>query len=298
MGDATQRKIFGVLGDPVRHSKSPRMHNAAFAALGLPHRYAAFHVRERELEDALAGARALGLGGLNLTVPHKQRALAHVDELSACARRSGAVNTVIVRPSAGEGPSILLGDNTDGVGFAAALREQEVAGPPREAVVLGGGGAARAIVDALVHELRVPRIRWITRRVEALTEELRVDRRGSFHRPGVRVVVASYEALARGRGLGATELLVNCTSVGMIGGPPRFPVELDPATLAAGARVVDIVYPRPAGGLLDRAEAAGCHIQDGLPMLLWQGVFALERWLGHPLEPAVIAAMRGALMPR
>ncbi len=318
--------VFGVLGDPVAHSRSPAMHNAAFTALGLPHRYAAFHVRPAALADALAGARALGLGGLNLTVPHKRAALALVDELTPRARRIGAVNTIILR--AGR----LVGDNTDGLGFAAALRELFEAklepaargetrstpgtaslrrhargedpgarrdadsrhGPARaprvrEAVVLGAGGAARAVIDALArdreHGLSVEHVRWVTRNPAALAEQLHSGA------PLRAVEITGYERLELAR----VELLVNCTTVGMRGGPARFPTPIEPARLAPGARVVDIVYPRPPGGLLDRAAAAGCHVQDGLVMLHWQGVFALERWLGRPLPSAAVAAMRAAL---
>ncbi len=284
--------MFGVLGDPVAHSRSPAMHNAAFAALGLPHRYAAFHVRSEGLADALAGARALGLGELNLTVPHKRAALELVDELTPRARRIGAVNTVILDGGR------LRGDNTDGLGFAAGVRElfqpraNETGASPtiREAVVLGAGGAARAVIDALAHDrehgLEVEHVRWVTRRPAALREQLRARATALSS-----VQIEGYEGLR----LRGASLLVNCTSVGMRGGPERFPTPIEPALLAAGARVVDIVYPRPPGGLLDQAEAAGCHIQDGLVMLHWQGVFALERWLGRSLPDAAIAAMRAAL---
>jgi shikimate dehydrogenase len=137
-------RCFGVLGDPVAHSRSPAMHSAAFASLGLPHRYLGFHVAPDRLLAAIAGARALGFGGLNLTVPHKQAALAAVDRLGDAARRIGAVNTVSFVDGA------VVGDNTDAPGFVAAARELDAA-PVDEAVVLGAGGAALAVVDAIVH---------------------------------------------------------------------------------------------------------------------------------------------------
>ncbi|MCA9711823.1 MAG: shikimate dehydrogenase (NADP+), partial [Myxococcales bacterium] len=140
-------RVFGVLGDPVAHSRSPAMHGAAFAALGLPHCYFAFHVRPPQLAAALAGARALGLGGLNLTVPHKQAACALVDALDPAAARIGAVNTVCMEGSR------LVGLDTDGEGFLAGLAELP-GGEPSSAVVLGSGGAARAVVDALAHAAR------------------------------------------------------------------------------------------------------------------------------------------------
>ena len=276
-------RCFGVLGDPVAHSRSPAMHAAAFAALDLPHRYLAFHVAAGGLADALAGARALGFGGLNLTLPHKQAALAYMQRLSPAARRIGAVNTVCFAADD------LLGDNTDGAGFAAASRSLDPT-PVRAAVVLGAGGAALAVVDALVHELLAAdgRLLWVSRDLAGLYTLLEA-------RPelAARVEAVDYATLAAAP-IDA-DLLVNCTSVGMAGGPREFPTPLALSGLAAGARVIDAVYPRPAGGLLDQAAALGYRVQDGLPMLLWQGVRALERWLARPLPADAVAAMWAAL---
>lgn len=273
-------RCFGVLGDPVAHSRSPAMHAAAFASLGLPHRYMAFHVGASALGAAIAGAGALGFGGLNLTVPHKQRALGHVDRLTDAARRIGAVNTVVFEEGG------VVGDNTDGVGFAAAARELDGA-PVELATVLGAGGAALAVVDAIVGELLVPGgcVRWVTRDPAALLPVLAA-------RPWLAGVVPAAYATGAERG---AQLLVNCTTVGMRGGPSEFPAPLLLGGLAARARVIDAVYPRAAGGLLDQAEGLGLRVQDGLPMLLWQGVRALERWLDRGVPDATVAAMRAAL---
>ncbi|MEM9459211.1 MAG: shikimate dehydrogenase [Myxococcota bacterium] len=268
-------QAFGVLGDPVAHSRSPAMHEAAFAALGLPHRYFAFHVRPPGLAAALHGARALGLGGLNLTVPHKRAACSIVDVIAPAAERIGAINTVVVHREGEQ--ERLAGHNTDGVGFLAGLRELP-GDEPATAVVLGSGGAARAVVDALVHQARAE-VSWVSRRPEALPP-------GPWR-------AAGYDAVD-GRLPGAA-LLVNATTVGMKGGPADFPAPVAVERLPSGARVVDLVYPRPAGGLLDAAAAAGRAVQDGLPMLLWQGVLALEQWLGMSLPPEVVEAMRAAI---
>lgn len=274
-------RCFGVLGDPVAHSRSPAMHAAAFASLGLPHHYLAFHVAPAGLGAAIAGARALGFGGLNLTLPHKQSALAHVDRLTDVARRIGAVNTVIFTGDE------VVGDNTDGAGFVAAARELE--GPPVEvATVLGAGGAALAVIDAVVHELLVPggRVRWVSRDPAALAASL-------VARPWLDDIVVP-AAYGTGAVRGA-QLVVNCTTVGMRDGPSSFPAPLELGALAAGARVIDAVYPRSPGGLLDQVEALGHPTQDGLPMLLWQGVRALERWLEQTVPDEAVAAMRAAL---
>ncbi len=268
---STAARAFGVLGDPVAHSRSPAMHGAAFAALGLPHRYFAFHVTPAALPAALAGARALGLGGLNLTVPHKQAAVPLVDVLAPEAARIGAVNTVCL-----EGGT-LVGRNTDGTGFLAGLRELP-GGDPARAVVLGGGGAARAVVDALVHEARAE-VAWVSRDPGALPP-------GPWRPLG-------WDALSEA--LASADLLVNSTIIGMKGGPTAFPVPVPVERLPAGARVVDLVYPAPVEGLVAAARARGLPAQDGLPMLLWQGVRALEEWLAMSLSPAVVQAMRSAI---
>ena len=272
-------RCFGVLGDPVAHSRSPAMHAAAFASLGLPHSYVAFQVTPAQLGAAIGGARALGFGGINLTVPHKQRALKHVDRLTDAARRIGAVNTLVFTDTG------IVGANTDGIGFAAASRELDDT-PVERATVLGAGGAALAVIDAVVHELLVPggRLRWVTRDPAALAPVLAA-------RPWLARVVEP-TAYATGAERGA-QLLVNCTTVGMPGGPTEFPAPVELAALAARARVIDLVYPRSR--LLGQAESLGHRTQDGLPMLLWQGVRALERWLGHAMPEATVAAMRAAL---
>ncbi|MCA9657143.1 MAG: shikimate dehydrogenase [Myxococcales bacterium] len=271
------RRCFGVFGDPIAHSRSPAMHSAAFAALGLDHAYLPFRVEAAVLERALRGAAALGFGGVNLTVPHKRAALAIVDALSDAAARIGAVNTIIFM-----GDGRMLGDNTDSPGFAAALSELPGA-RPRRAVVLGGGGASRAVVDALLHEVGVDELAWVSRDPSRLRWEGAGAER--LRRSDYGAIAARLDA----------ELLVNCTTIGMHGGPADFPIALPLDTMEGEARVIDIVYPRPSGGLLDRAEALGAAVQDGLPMLLWQGVRALERWLERELPADAVAAMRAAI---
>lgn len=262
------------------------MHAAAFAALGLPHCYLAFQVRRSELAAAIAGARALGFGGLNLTAPHKQAGLGCVDRVGAAARRIGAVNTLCFTAAG------VVGENTDGVGFAAAAREVGV-GAVGSVAVLGAGGAALAVVDALVHEgllLAGGRLRWVTREPTRLAGLIA----GRAELSGV--VATGWDELVE-RPLRA-ELLVNCTSVGMRGGPVEFPVVPLLGELPGDARVIDLVYARApggSGGLLERAAARGLATQDGLPMLLWQGVRALELWLGIEASAAVVAAMRSSL---
>jgi len=272
--------LFAVFGDPIGHSRSPAMHSAAFRALGLPHRYVPAHVPAERLAEAVRRAAMSGYGGVNLTVPHKQAVMALCDEIGPEARRIGAVNTLVFPGGR------IVGHNTDGRGFAAAVRQLSTE-PVQEAMVLGSGGAARAVVDAIAGELLGPlgHVRWVSRDPGALAGGLPA---------GGPLVAAEWGEVGCGP---PVDLLVNCTTVGMAHGPREFPVPAERlvAGLAARARVVDIVYPRPAGGLLDLAAAAGAAVQDGLEMLLWQGVFAQELWPGRSLGPDVVAAMRAGL---
>ncbi|MBV1858918.1 MAG: shikimate dehydrogenase [Nannocystaceae bacterium] len=264
-------RCFGVLGHPIGHSKSPAMHSAAFEALGLPHRYLAFDVDPGGLAAALAGAAALGFGGLNLTVPLKACALPLMDALSPEAEAIGAVNTVCFTDAG------VLGRNTDGVGFLESLGGL-VGTLPRRAVVLGGGGASRAVAYALAEA--GTSIDWVSRRPGSLPAW-----------PGITAL--GYEDLAGV--LCKADVLVNGTTVGMKGGPSSFPVPVEVTQLPARAVVADLVYPAPQAGLVLQARARGLRAMDGLPMLWGQGVLALEHWLGLSLDSPTRTAMRLAL---
>ena len=279
----TLPRCFGVFGDPIAHSRSPIMQQAAFAALGLPHRYLPFHVTSGRLGPAIRGAAALGFGGVNLTTPHKQAAVDLCDQLSETAAQINAVNTLCFVRDEDSGAVAIHGHNTDSRGFLDALDELP-GSAPRHATVLGAGGASLAIVDALLGAFPQLELTWVSRRPGRLPCLDRIPGAAERVRPQTWTELELHG-----------ELLVNTTIVGLGGGPEAFPVELDLGGLESGARVIDIVYPRPRGGLLDRAVEAGLIVQDGLPMLLWQGVRALELWLDTVLDDHVIEAMRTAL---
>jgi shikimate dehydrogenase len=241
-------------------------------------------VRPSELAAALEELPRLGLSGVNLTVPHKRAALPFMNRLTEQARRIGAVNTVGI-----EGGR-LVGHNTDGLGFLAALAELPGA-EVEHAIVLGSGGASLALVDALVEELGVPRLSRITRQPESIKHAM------AGH---PRVTPRGYDWLAdEACAEPCSELLVNTTTVGMPQAPeevPRqFPREFDLSCLRPSGRIVDIVYPASETGLMARGRDAGFAAQSGLPMLLWQGVRALEFWLNRPLAPEIVISMRAAL---
>ena len=278
-----------VVGDPIEHSRSPLMHTAAMAALQAlgweldSPRYEAWLAPVEALPAVLAKARAEGLRGLNFTVPHKLEVMRLVDEVAPSARAIGAANTLVREADR------WVAHNTDSAGFWAGLLELRAGhGASRgsgsawltDAVVLGSGGASLAVVHAIETAAPEATLHWVTRRPAGLVAR---DRR----RP------RSYDQLVATPP--AAQLWVNTTTVGMAGGPTEFPRELPLAALEKNTCVVDIVYPRPPGGLLDRAEARGAWVQDGLPMLLWQGVRALELWLGKTLPNEAVEAMREAL---
>ena len=265
-----------VIGDPVRHSLSPVLHNAAFAATGLDWAYLAFEVPAGGAAGALAGMRALGIEGLSVTTPHKDDVARLVDRRSPVAERLGAVNTVVRRGRA------LVGESTDGQGFVDALRADHGFDPSgRRCVVRGSGGAARAVVLALAG---------------AGAAEVVVVPGRSARKAGVAASLAGAAGRVGGPEEAAgADLVVNATTLGMTGGPPELP--LDPAVLGAGQLVVDIVYPTTP--FVEAARQRGATATNGLGMLLHQAAAAFRLWTGHdpPLEAMSAAALSALTHP-
>jgi len=275
--DITGRtRVTGVVGWPIAHSISPAMHNAAFAALGLDWCYLPFAVPPERLPDAIAGVRALGLAGVNVTVPHKQALLPLMDELTPAAATIGAGNTVIVCDGR------LVGHNTDAEGFLRALREAgcDPAGVP--ALVLGAGGAARAVVYALLGAgARVTVLNRDAARAAALVRAL-----DAGHAHALRAGALDLATL-RERAPGA-RLVVNATSLGMwphVEGSP-WPAALP---FPADAMAYDLVYNPRETAFMRQARAAGAVAAGGLGMLVHQGAEAFERWTGLTAPVDVMA---------
>ncbi|KEF42437.1 MAG: shikimate dehydrogenase [Cyanobium sp. CACIAM 14] len=300
--------LAGVLGDPVRHSLSPAMHNAAIAALGLDWVYLALPVAAAELALVLRALEAIDCRGLNVTLPHKQAAAALAAELTPLARRLGAVNTLVRREGGG-----WLGTNTDVEGFLAPLRQAAPHGggtgdalprpwAEREALVLGCGGSARAVVAGLV-ELGLARIRVAGRDGASLKRF--VDACASWA-PRLDPLAWEQEPPeASGplaTALASSDLVVNTTPVGMASrsdptAADRSPLRPDQLeALPAGATVYDLIYtPRPTA-LLRLARERGCTAIDGLEMLVQQGAASLRLWSGRRDVP--VDAMRAAALAR
>lgn len=270
-------KVAGVIGWPVSHSLSPRLHGYWLWAHGVDGAYVPLPVRPALAERALRALPALGLAGANITVPHKEAALAAVDEASAEARRIGAVNTLIVREDGS-----LFGANSDGFGFVENLRQQAPhwSPPVGPVLVLGAGGAGRAVVAALL-DAGVATVR-LSNRHRARAEALAAHLGG-----GVEIVAWAQRSDA----LADAVLIVNTTTLGMVGQPP---LDLDLSALPRSAAVVDIVYNPLTTPLLADAGRRGNAVVDGLGMLLHQGRPGFAAWFG--IDPPVTDALRAHVL--
>lgn len=264
----------GLIGHPVSHSLSPAMHNAALAALGLEGRYEALDTPVELLEQRIAQVRQ-GWAGVNVTVPHKEAVIPWLDDLSPQAQAVGAVNTIVNHQGR------LLGHNTDVEGFLLGLQESGIAYESRQAVVLGAGGAARAIVYGLRQAgCTVAVANRSLERANSLAQEMGASALG-LESPDLFLALQH------------CDLLVNTTSVGLKD-PQASP--LPGGVLPRKATVVDIVYNPLVTRLMRDAREAGLAVLGGLPMLVWQGALAFEKWCGvRPPVEVMYRAAREAL---
>ncbi len=273
----TRIPLAGVIGSPIAHSRSPQLHRHWLQAYGVRGFYIPMEVASADLEQVLRTLPKMGFVGVNITIPHKEAVLGLADLVTDRATLIGAANTLIFRTD-----GKIHADNTDGYGFLENLR----AGAPDwkaedgAAVVLGAGGAARAVIVALL-DVGVPKI-ILTNRTRSRAEKLQAD----F---GNRVQVVDW--VQAGNALEQAALVVNTSSLGMVG-HPEMRVPLD--GLRRDAVVTDLVYNPLKTKLLEAAEAKGCRTVDGLGMLLHQGVPGFERWFGP--RPAVTEATRRAVL--
>ncbi len=297
-------QLLGVIGYPVKHSFSPLMHNAAIAHLQkstpADYVYLPFPIHPRDLKDAIAGFRAIGLRGFNITIPHKQTIMPLLDEVSDVAMAIGAVNTVW-KETRENGKQIWCGTNTDAIGFLSPLKSSPGSllssteklsdrdWASTRAIILGNGGASRAVVAAC-HQLGCKRISVVGRNPEKLA--LFAESWANSPEIAARLKVMTWDELLVQ--LPKAGLVVNATPVGMhpdIEASPLSDEEI--GLLPKGAIAYDLIYtPRPTQ-FLQQAAAAGLVTIDGLEMLVQQGAAALEIWLG---QPAPVEIMRQALL--
>ena len=264
-------RLVGVIGSPIAHSLSPLLHNAAFAALGLSAAWhsVAFEVAPGQAAEALVAMRRADVSGLSVTMPHKAAVAGLVDECTEVARRLDAVNCIV------NTEGVLLGTNTDGEGFVASLA-RHFAPDGQRCLVIGAGGAARAVVLALA-DAGARKVAILNRTPErAAAAAALAGRAGSVVPPGERALADA---------VGSADLVVNATPFGMAGASPEgsVPWLVAPQLVHAGQVAADLVYaPRPTRWLVE-AAAAGARSVDGLGMLVHQAAAQLVLWTGRPL---------------
>ncbi|MDG1290107.1 MAG: shikimate dehydrogenase [Lentibacter sp.] len=269
--------LAGVIGSPIAHSKSPALHTHWLKTLGIAGHYIPIDVAQEDLEHIIKTLPKMGFVGVNVTVPYKEKVMDFADLVTDRAALIGSANTLIFRKD-----GKIHADNTDSYGFIQNLRQKAPDWDPKAgpAAILGAGGAARAVIAALV-EVGVPEI-LISNRTKARAEKLKAD----F---GKRLRVVDW--VQAGNMLEEATTVINTTSLGMVGKPPlRVPLD----GLQKGTLVTDLVYAPLMTHLLNEANEAGCVTVDGLGMLLHQAVPAFERWFG--VRPQVTDETRAAVL--
>jgi shikimate dehydrogenase len=260
--------VCGIIGDPIEHTMSPAMHNAAFQTLGLDYTYVPFRVKSLELKKAIEGIRGLNLRGLNVTIPHKVAVMQFLDRIDPLAEKIGAVNTII------NDDGILSGYNTDATGFLQTLHDKDVEPGDKKVLLLGAGGAARAIGNVLAGEKaritilnRQQELYWAQDLAHLLTRHY-----------GAKVNAGELTPENLQRAIEGVDILVNATSLGMSPDDDQTPVPAD--LLGVSLTVFDVVYNPYETRLLREAKAAGAKTISGLEMLVRQGAVAFEKWTG------------------
>jgi shikimate dehydrogenase len=269
MNVSGKTKVCALIGDPVDHTMSPPMHNAAYAELGLDYIYLPLLVKKEQLKQAVEGLRALNFRGFNVTMPHKVSIIPMLDKLDPLAEKIGAVNTVV------NDNGVLSGYNTDGLGVLKALLEKGVEPEGKKVAVIGAGGASRAISYVLAQRgaqltilNRKEELDWAEKIAASINKDL-----------GAAVKVMELGPKQLKIALSGADILVHATSVGM---SPDSGKSLVPADLfKSGLTVFDVIYSPLKTKLIREAEAAGCRTFGGVDMLVWQGVLCFEKWTGQ-----------------
>ncbi len=281
MGIKATTQIYGIFGHPVGHSLSPAMHNGAFGALGIDSVYLAFDISPEKIGPAANAVRTLGIKGVNITIPHKESIIPYLDKISPDARLMGAVNTVK------NDDGILSGYNTDVGGFLRALEEDVHAKPSgAKVLLLGAGGAARAVLSALC--MNGAESVYVANRTHDKALDLSAEFKKQFKDITIEPVALGDEKTIK-EILSKADILVNSTSAGMGG---KEAVELPLESLKKSAAVYDLVYKPSETRLVTEARRLGHSASGGLSMLLYQGALSFEIWTGRE---APIRVMREAI---
>jgi shikimate dehydrogenase len=274
-------RVCGIIGDPVEHTMSPVMHNAAFSELGLDFVYLPFLVKKESLKGAIDGIKALNIRGLSVTQPHKVEVMELLDNIDPLAEKMGTVNTIV------NDNGILTGSNTDADGFLQGLLERGIKPAGKNVVVLGAGGASRAVSFILAD--RGANLVILNRLLELDWAESLAERISDYF--SVRVEALELKRDNLKKAIGEADILVNTTSVGM--SPDIDNTLVDSDLLKPGLVVYDVIYNPIKTRLLIEAEKAGATIISGLDMLVFQGVIAFGKWTG---ENAPVEVMREAAL--
>jgi shikimate dehydrogenase len=272
-------RVCAVIGDPIEHSLSPVIQNAAFNALNINCIYTAFRVTPAGVANALAGIRALGILGFNVTMPHKEAVIAHLDWIDETAKFLNSVNTIYHRDGK------LLGYSTDGTGALRALEENGAKPQGKRVVIIGAGGAARAIAHSLIQETdELVVLNRTVSEAKKLSETLK-------HKFNKKVSAGSLSPEVIKEKINESDILLNTTSVGM---RPNINQSLvAPNNLKSDLTVMDIVYNPYETQLIKDAKAAGANVVSGVEMLIYQGAATFEIWTG---QQAPVQVMRRAVL--
>jgi shikimate dehydrogenase len=272
-------KVCAVIGDPVEHSLSPIMHNAAFQHLKLDFVYVAFRVKKEELKDAVRGIRSLNIKGLNVTMPHKTAIIKYLNDIDPAAEAIGSVNTVLNKDGR------LIGFSTDGVGALNALKNNQIEPKGKKLLLLGAGGAARAIAFQFAPEVEELRI---LNRTGGKAKKLAKFLQENF---GGKIVGEKLKPSLLEGWLRDTDILINATSVGMHPNSDQTLVKRE--WLRPTMAVMDIVYNPLETRLIKDAKAVGAKVVYGTELLVFQGAASFEIWFGHQ---APVNVMREAIL--
>ncbi|MDD3114329.1 MAG: shikimate dehydrogenase [Anaerovibrio sp.] len=273
---------FGVIGNPIGHSLSPAMQNAGIRAAGLDYVYIAMPVLNEELAQAVTGLKALGFRGFNVTIPHKQAIMPYLDEIHEDAQIIGAVNAVL------NDNGHLIGYNTDVIGFIQGMKDRGFQPAGRQALLLGAGGAARAIIWGLIKE----NVKSLTIGVRNAAKAQQV---AEYFGKYMDIHILDWHSAEFAAALGQAELLINSTPLGMVPRTDAMP-PVDWSRVDPQAFVYDIIYTPAETLFLKAARQHGCRTLNGEAMLVGQGAEAFRLWTGNTLPPVPMAeALRAAL---
>ncbi len=273
MGVSGKTKITGIFGHPIEHTLSPLMHNAAFEDCGLDMYYLAFEVLPADLPDAVKAIKALNMLGVNITVPHKVNVMPQLDEINTEAKFIGAVNTVVNKNGQ------LTGHNTDGLGFMSSLAESKISTAGKTILIVGAGGASRAISYYLS---QVKDSKLLLYDIDRPKAEKLVNDLGKIRK--------NVSLISDIKNIGKPDIIINATPLGL---HVDDPLPLNPEHIKSEMVIYDLVYKNT--NFLQEAEKRGAKTLDGSGMLLWQGVLAFELWTG--IKPPV-DVMRKVLLSK